>query len=125
MYSTIKEQFSQVIQYSQNIPEPELDGLFDDWAKAKAKFIKRFGGLIYEWPEPIEFQLDDVERKRRATEFADDVFNTYHNEELARFIDDNIDTFYENKVSNESSKKVPKGMKLVKAFKYFEKNTID
>ena len=123
MYSTIKEQFSWVIQYSQNIPEPELDDLFDDWAKAKAKFIKRFGGLIYEWPEPIEFQLDDVERKRRATEFADDVFNTYHNEELARFIDDNIDTFYENKVSNESSKKIPKGMKLVKAFKYFEKNT--
>ena len=40
MYSTIKEQFSQVIQYSQNIPEPELDDLFDDWAKAKAKFIK-------------------------------------------------------------------------------------
>ena len=67
MYSTIKEQFSQVIQYSQNIPEPELDDLFDDWAKAKAKFIKRFNGLIYEWPEPIEFQLDDVERKRRAT----------------------------------------------------------
>lgn len=122
MYSEIKDQFSQVIQYSQGIPEPELDELFDVWAKSKAKFIKRFGGLIYEWPEPVEFQLDQNEKKSRAMEFANDVFNTYHNAELAKFIDDNIDTFYDNKVSNESSKKVPKGMKLVKAFKYFEDN---
>ena len=101
MYSEIKEQFSQVIQYSQGIPEPELDELFDVWAKSKAKFIKRFGGLIYEWPEPVEFQLDQNEKKSRAMEFANDVFNTYHNAELAKFIDDNIDTFYDNKVSNE------------------------
>ena len=56
----IKEQFCEVIRYSQSIPDPQVDALFHDWELAKEKFIERFGGLIYEWPNPIEFHLDKL-----------------------------------------------------------------
>ena len=69
----IKEQFCEVIRESQGIEEPQVDWLFDEWAKAKEKFIERFGGLIYEWPEPIEFTLDEKEKRYRAASFADKV----------------------------------------------------
>jgi hypothetical protein len=86
----IKEQFKEVIRYSQEIDDPKVDKLFDRWYKAKKKFIDRFDGLIYEWPEPIEFNLDDKEKHKSAMEFVDCVQNTFNNNELAAFIDDNL-----------------------------------
>lgn len=123
-YEAIKEQFSKVIEYSQGIYEPNLEDLFNRWEKAKSKFIKRFGGLIFEWPEQITFTLDDKEKRKSVMEFSDLVCNVYHNDKLANFIDDNIDTFYDNIVQNSNLKEVPRGMKLIKAFKYFEENEI-
>ena len=67
----IKSQFKSVITYSQGIFNPQVDSLFAMWEKAKAPFIERFGGLIYEWPEPVEFILDPMEKKRKALEFID------------------------------------------------------
>ena len=118
----IKRQFKEVISYSQGIPDPQIDSLFYRWEKAKSKFIDRFGGLIYEWPEPVEFVLDPKEKKIKAMEFIDCVSNTFDNEQLADFLDLNIDTFFENKVSNTGDKQIPEGMKLIKAFKFFESN---
>lgn len=121
-YEGIKEQFKEVIRYSQGIPEPQVDSLFRRWEKAKQKFIQRFEGLIYEWPEPVEFHLDPREQQSRAMEFANCVHDTYNNPVLAEFIDDNLETFFENKVSNSKGPTVPNGMKLIKAFKFFEHN---
>ena len=42
---TIKEQFREVIRYTQGIPDPKIDYLFSRWEAAKKKFIERFGGL--------------------------------------------------------------------------------
>lgn len=120
MYEDIKEQFKSVISFSQSIPEPKVDFLFKEWEQKKAKFIKRFGGLIYEWPEQIEFTLDPKEKRVRAMEFANSVSDTYNNPTLAEFIDENIDTFFDNKVSKSLGKQIPEGMKLIKAFKFFE-----
>jgi hypothetical protein len=92
------------------------------WEKAKAPFIERFGGLIYEWPEPVEFILDPMEKKRKALEFIECVSCTFDNIPLADFLDLNIDTFFENKVSKSENKDIPEGMKLIKAFKFFESN---
>ena len=64
MYEDIKEQFREVIIHSQGIPNPQVDSLFARWESAKKKFIERFDGLIYEWPEPVEFTLDEKEKKR-------------------------------------------------------------
>lgn len=121
MYEDIKSQFKEVIIASQGIPDPQIDKLFQDWASAKQRFIDLFGGLIYEWPQQIEFTLDEEEQQSRATSFANDVYVHYHNEELSEFIDGNIKSFFENKVSYiPENSKVPKGTKLIKAFKYFE-----
>ena len=120
--SEIKGQFRKVIAYSQGISDPQVDYLFRTWEANKERFIDRFGGLIYEWPEPVEFTLDPVEKKKRALDFVECVSNTFDNEELADFLDLNLDTFFENKVSNNGGKKIPEGMKLIKAFKFFENN---
>lgn len=118
----IKEQCKEVIRFSQGIPDPHLDYVFREWEANKKRFIDRFGGLIFEWPEPIEFTLDPVEKKKRAMDFVECVSRTFDNEELAEFLDLNLETFFENKVSNSGGKKIPEGMKLIKAFKYFESN---
>lgn len=122
MYEDIKQQFKSVISYSQNIPDPKVDVLFREWETNKEKFINRFGGLIYEWSEPIEFTLDDAQKRQRAMEFATTVSDTFNNPVLAEFIDENLDSFFDNKVSKSLGEKVPVGMKLLKAFKYFEPN---
>ena len=123
MYEDIKQQFKSVISYSQNIPDPKVDVLFREWETNKEKFINRFGGLIYEWSEPIEFTLDDAQKRQRAMEFATTVSDTFNNPNLAEFIDENLDGFFENKVIKTCGEKgIPTGMKLLKAFKYFESN---
>ena len=49
--SKIKEDFDKVIQYSQSIPDPKTDRLFDVWMECKKEFIELFGGkYIYEFP---------------------------------------------------------------------------
>ena len=123
MYSDIKEQFRSVIRYSQGISDPQVDNLFTRWKASKQKFIERFGGLIYEWPEPVEFSLDANTRRSMAMEFANTVSDTFNNPVLAEFIDENIDTFFDNKVSKVAeNSQIPPGMKLIKAFKFFEPN---
>ena len=123
MYEDIKEQFRQVIIHSQGIPDPKVDNLFNAWEKSKKKFIDRFGGLIYEWPIPVEFTLDPKEKRSRAMDFANQVHDNFNNPVLAEFIDENLDSFFENKVTKVAKGSIiPEGMKLVKAFKYFEHN---
>ncbi len=123
MYEDIKQQFRSVIQFSQGISDPQVDYLFREWETNKEKFIKRFGGLIYEWSEPVEFTLDDSQKRMRAMEFATIVSDSFNNPVLAEFIDENLDGFFENKVVNTiPNSEIPKGMKLLKAFKYFEPN---
>ena len=122
MYEDIKQQFREVIQYSQGIPDPQVDNLFSRWEKNKEKFINRFDGLIYEHPVPVEFLLDSYEKRHKAMEFIDCVSETFNNASLANFLDENLDSFYENKVSNSCGRSIPEGMKLIKAFKFFESN---
>ena len=38
----IKEQFCEVIRYSQSIPEPQVDSLFHDWEGKVYQEIRRF-----------------------------------------------------------------------------------
>lgn len=123
MYSDIKEQFRSVIRHSQGINDPQIDNLFARWETSKQKFIERFGGLIYEWSEPVEFSLDANTKRSMAMEFANTVSDTFNNPVLAEFIDENIDTFFDNKVSKVAeNSQIPQGMKLIKAFKFFEPN---
>jgi hypothetical protein len=52
----------QVIEYSQDILEPKIDELIDNWLENKSWLIEKLGGLIYEVPEKISIDLDENEK---------------------------------------------------------------
>lgn len=128
----IQEQFELVIHYSQEIPKVpgerfvNTDSLFEEWLNAKRDFIEAFGGkFIIELPKKVTFELSDEEKIRRVKDFLTSVDCNHDNSDLARFIDIQKNGFYENKVIEDfeyNGEKIPKGMKIIKAFKFFEKN---
>ena len=126
-YKEIQKQFNKVISYSQGITNPKTDELFERWYEGKKYFIERMGGLIWESPTTMTFPLDPKDRENKVKQFVDNtVLYRYNNFELARFILFEQDGFFDNVVSieyrTEAGTVIPKGMKLVKAFKYFEKD---
>lgn len=125
----IREDFDKVISYSQGIPNPKTEELFDRWLEAKRDFIEAMDGrLIYTIPHKVSFELSYKEKMNRVNEFIESVSMTWRNNELACFIDENKDGFFSNVVVESFTApgggKIPKGMKLVKAFKYFEYDRI-
>ena len=121
----IQAQFNKVIAYSQGIPDPKTDDLFERWLEAKRDIIETFGGeLIYTVPQKVSFELNHKEKMLRVNDFIESVSVTWDNEALADFIDLNKESFFQNVVENgiilSDNTKIPKGMKLVKAFKFFE-----
>ena len=123
---SIREQFNKVISYSQGISNPKTEELFERFLEAKKDLINFFHGhLIYEWPEKVSFSLDDKTKEHRLEEFLETINYTYNNEDLKDFISVNKEGFFDNTVIDTyfyKDKKIPRGMKLVKAFKYFEEN---
>ena len=122
--SKIKEDFDTVIRYSQGIPDPKTDRLFDVWMECKRDFIELFGGkYIYEFPGKISFDLDPKEKHDRVIRFAGQVESQWGYSELANFIEKQEDGFFKNITVEEcrgwDGKIIPKGMKLVKAFRHF------
>jgi hypothetical protein len=122
----IKTQFKKVIAYSQNISNPDVDDLFEKWLENKRDIIEAFGGkLIVEVPQTVHFHLDDRARAASFNSFVSDVNNVYRNYKLVEFLNKNSETFFDNIVQQtyeQEDIKIPKGMKLVKAFKFFEKD---
>lgn len=126
-YETIQELFNRVITYSQGIDNPKTDFLFELWADSKEYIYERFGErLIYEVPGTVSFQLGEQEKTDRAADFVCRVDSVYRNEHLANFLDSNLTSFYENKVEKDypllDGQVIQAGTKLIKAFKYFEKD---
>lgn len=115
----LKTQVTQVISYSQNIPNPQVDVLIERWYRQKQRFIEMFGGqLIVELGE-VEFHLSPQMRDNRINDFIDRLVNNYQHEELAKFVSDNRNGFFDNRVIKDYQK-IPRGMKLIRAFRYFE-----
>lgn len=76
--SKIQEDFNSVIRYSQDIPNPKTDKLFNTWLESKANFIELFNGeYIYEFPEKVSFDLGPKEKHDRVIRFASQVESTY------------------------------------------------
>lgn len=135
----IKEQFSKVIAYSQDIKEPKLDKLFNDWYQGKKNFINAFGGnLWYEFPGVVSFPLTKEEQHSRIQGFVDLIETEYENYELGDFLMRNQDGFFNNEVvklpeqsdmpwykehpEDNPYKDVKLGMKLFRTFKFFEQD---
>ena len=121
----IKEKFKEIISYSQEIAQPKVDKLFDLWLENKKSYIELFDGkLIYELPEPVSFEMTEKDKKSKFEDFLTSM-DTYVNinDDFIDFLEAERDGFFSNTVCEEyrtrSGEKIPKGMKLVKAFKYF------
>ena len=94
---TIKEVFDKVITYSQGIPEPKTDKLFDEWFEAKRDIVEMFGDkYIYEYPEKVSFELNDKGKTERINSFINDLIYKWDNSLLASFIDYQKEGFFDN-----------------------------
>lgn len=129
----IKEKFNKVIKYSQEISgNVNTDQLFDDWYSNKSAYIKAWDGELIKELGEMEFHLSEEQRAHAVSNVIDNIAHLYSQsglrypdfkfDDLANFIFENQDTFFDNIVSvnwqmDEIS--IPKGMKLLKAFKYF------
>ena len=128
----IQAQFNEVISYSQGF-EPDTDELFARWYEAKRDYIEAFGGnLIWECPNKVTFELSQADKKVRLDDFINKISTTFGNDALANFLEDNREGFFTNEVVESGFihvgtgdvVEIPTGMKLIKAFKYFENDPI-
>ena len=128
----IQSQFNEVISHSQDFC-PDTDELFARWYEAKRDFIEAFGGdLIWECPDKVTFELSQADKNVRLDEFISKISNTFENDALAMFLEDNRAGFFKNEVVEGGTVRmgdgdivdVPAGMKLIKAFKYFESDPL-
>ncbi len=119
----VQADFDNVITYSQNYCQDLYsDKILDQWYENKKDFIKSMGGLIYEIKTPVNFELSLEEQSKKIDKFIKSLRDIYHNEDLGWFVSANRNGFFSNYVVNDyeyNGKKIPKGMKLVKAFKFF------
>ena len=125
----IKSQVIKVLHESQYDYPCNVDGIINDWLKAKRHFINLMDGkLIYQSKELVSFELSDKMKKDRLLEFADLIIYHYNNAVLGDFIYTlEVDDFYHNltsqkyKIYTPDNKEIeiPKNIKVLKAIKFF------
>lgn len=129
----MQKKFNEVISYSQNIPEPKTKELFDKWRKQKDGIMQTFlqGQYMYKTPEKITFELGLAAKEERYTCFTEYTANLLDHaggwdNPLIRYLQHiGVADFYANHLSNDyiissrDNKKILKGTKIVKSFKYF------
>ena len=122
----LKDQVRKVIAYSQGLDydKVNVDSLLDDWKENKYKFYCRMPGqkLIYESHTTITVPVSTKDKMDELANLIDTVYWSYKNADLSDFIQYFTNDFYDNVMSEEYKYKdtiIPKGMKIIKAFKYF------
>lgn len=124
----IKKKFDKVIKYSQyGIETPSTENLFKNWSSNKEHFYCLFGNqCIWEYPEKVSFELDDNTKQARITDLISYILCNEYSTELADFINQQKQGFFDNKVVEEYVTKlnevITKDTKMIKAFKYFIKD---
>lgn len=130
----IKEQIKKVIKYSQDFEthEPKVDALYDKWYKNKLRFIDSLNGeLIYEYPQPICFEMSEEDKVKNVEDFITDISLEYaivkNIDEICRFFEECKQDIYKNILQNDftfinsqdETCVIKKGIKINKALKFF------
>ena len=125
----IKRQFSEVIEYTQGIKNSKLDDLFAAWERNKKDLIEYLhGDLIYTYPEEQTFVMSDEDKESQFQSFKLLMFDDeYYEPNLSQFLESiSCKEFFNNSIVKDyyydEDIKVPKGMKVIKAFKHFITN---
>lgn len=126
-----ESQIRKVIEYSQDIENPKLDELLRIWSVEKRQLANKFlgGKTQLTFQEKVQFDLGLVAKEQRYSEFVEYIINILGNNwnhPLVRFLDQVApESFYSNTVQTqycidvENNKYIPKGAKVIKAFRYF------
>lgn len=125
-----KSQIDRVISYSQDIPEPKTEELLTNWSNQKKGLSNEFlnRDVSYTHPEKVHFELDDDAKTDRIACFIEYVTNLLNNWQhpFVCFLGNlSTDEFYTNTlnrdytITTKDNKKISKGSKVVKSFKYF------
>lgn len=131
----IQKQFEQVISYSQSYLYKEevtinATNLFNDWWWNKKHLRSNLPFFsddrwIYEYPEIVSFGLDENTKRERLDRFVRELWDFPL---LQDFLRKNKANFFENRIVEDY--KAPngtcrRGMKIIKAFKYFFSNDME
>lgn len=127
----LRSDFAEVIQYSQSIEEPKIEGLLRQWYMAKLPFMRKFlkNKTILRLPEKLTFTLNDEAKAQRFETFVEYVANLLEqmgswDHPLVRYLNSiSVQEFYGNSLNNDyflpNTKRIQRGTKVVKSFKYF------
>lgn len=124
-FKEVKEQVEKVIAFSQNYKQEwlHIDGLMADWYNNKKRFMFDNGKeLIYQMDYPMTAQVSESDKCAELDNFIDHLYWQKKAMDLAQFVDTFKKDFYTNITSTDYVYKdyhIPKGMKIIKAFKYF------
>lgn len=125
----IKPKVDDVLTYSQHVEFSHTQELLDGWWDAKHTIMEKVlnNQLIYEYPDKVTFELSEDAKRERYNAFIEYVVNLlntdYHNELIQYLEHINPNWFYKNTLEIDyivnDDKKIQKGTKIVKSFKYF------
>ena len=125
----LKQKVDEVLTYSQHVEFCHTQELLEDWYNAKKDIIKKVlaGQLIYEYPEKITFELSQeskIDRYNSFIEYVGNLLDIDYSNDFMRYLERiNPDWFYKNVLEADyiinDDKKIQKGTKVVKSFKYF------
>ena len=128
--NNLKQQFKEVIEYSQDIEMCDADELWEAWAENKKRFIDKWGGLTYELPQEVVFDKTNSEKELIMKDFINDILcftDSSVSAELKDFISkQGVEGFFSNRVIEKwtgEGKKIDKNSKISKSLKLFIKDS--
>lgn len=94
------------------------------WEQNKHDIIETFGHkLMIESSQPVTFRLGPSDKEHEVLEFCRWIERRYHNDDLSDFVWRERGAFFDNRVENpDPSRHITVGMKITKAFRYFEED---
>lgn len=122
----IKEAFDKVLCCSQGLSSVKTNNIFKKWEENKKFYLEHWDGPILEVGE-VQFTLDEEKQQELFKSFVDFLIYNMKNEPMANFVVvQGSYAFFNNIVFKDyplsDDKTIPKGMKLMKALKYFEQD---
>ena len=127
----LRNDFIEVIRYSQNIEEPKVESLLRTWHNAKLPLMRKFfkGKTIIKLPDKVVFTLCDEAKTQRLESFVEYIANLMDSlggweHPLVRYLSHlSVHEFYSNALKGDyrlgDGKKIQKDTKIIKSFKYF------
>lgn len=129
-----QKDIERVIAFSQDMANPKIDILLNTWENTKTPIAQRFlnGQVMYTHPEKLQFNLSEEAKRENLCNFIESLVILFNDRKhpLVHFLRNiTFEEFYQNSLMEEyiidakEGKKIQKGSKIVKSFKFFIDNT--